>query len=684
MLILTEKPSVAKDFASALGFRFSGGTYQSGTDEITNCIGHLFALEEPSHYGNGFPIIPPQFDYRINPPLEKQARLVISRLKAHRSDSILIATDADREGEIIARECLAAAGITDFSRIKRFWVSQALTKEVIQDGIRSARPLHDYDILSEQGFARQKSDWLVGMNFCRYITRQAGTRLVVGRVQTAVLSAIEQRCNAIRNFKSEKYFEHYGAFRPAHGGTEIHGIYFENGETGFNDNSRHEKLTDCIGKQARLKDSRTERKTENPPQLYNLNAAQKDAFRHFGYPADKTLKIIQSLYEELKCVSYPRTPSRVMGSGNVELCRKIFSSLIGSGQLEPSFSDRLKKVLSASDISLKNKRVFNDSKLEAHHAIIPLKALPENAGEEQKDIYWMIYNRFTLAFLPPCEYEKQTCILQAGGYSVKITGKRITNSGYKDFETCWDENEETEKPEQSLENIDWSTLVLSSVETKEKWTKPPAHFNEASILSFMENPRQEDRHVSVQDEPRRKLAGLGTAATRHTFIPKLIKYGYIALEKKNIVCTPLGASLLNAVRGSAIKSLADISETTSWEERLDENPGKFLSDIKTFVRESVSKEDRIEIPAAATATAVCPACGKEVRRGKANWYCSGYKEGCKFVLWETVAGAKLTEKDVIKLCGGGKTGTKHCTNKAGRQFDCKFLLDENRQIKFEF
>lgn len=271
-----------------------------------------------------------------------------------------------------------------------------------------------------------------------------------------------------RNFKSEKHFEHYGAFRPAHGGSEIHGIYFENGETGFNDNSRHEKLTACIGKQARLKDSSTERKTENPPRLYNLNAAQKDAFRHFGYSADKTLKIIQSLYEELKCISYPKTPSRVMGSGNVDLCRKIFRRLIGSGQLEPSFSDRLKKVLSASDISLKNKRVFNDSKLKAHHAIIPLKALPENAGEEQKDIYWMIYNRFTLAFLPPCEYEKQTCILQAGGYSFKITGKRITNSGYKDFETCWDENEETEKPEQSLENIDWSSLVLSSVETKEK------------------------------------------------------------------------------------------------------------------------------------------------------------------------------------------------------------------------
>ncbi len=412
MLILTEKPSVAKDFANALGASFSGGAYKSETATITNCVGHLFELEEPGHYGTEFPIIPGKFDYRVNPNVEKQAKFVVSLLKSHKSDSILIATDADREGEIIARECLSQVGITDFSRIKRFWVSEALTPEVVRNGIKAAKPLSEYDRIAEQGFARQRADWLTGMNFCRYITQAAARKLVVGRVQTAVLSAIEQRCAAIKNFKSEKYFEHYGVFRPTRVGS-----------------------------------------------FKNLNQPTADG---------------------------------------------------------------------------------------------------------------------------------------------------------------------------------------------------------------------------------RKLVGLGTPATRHTFIPKLLKNGYIEIDKKNIAVTELGETLLKAVRSSAIKSLADISATADWEERLDENPAKFLDDIKSFVKDSVTQSVKIEVPLPAASGIVCPVCGKEVRRGKSNWYCSGYKEGCKFSIWESVASAKVTEKDVAALCGGKTTGIKHCVSKAGKAFDCRFVLDSEKKIKFVF
>ena len=688
MLILTEKPSVAKDFASALGCSFSDGVYKNVTTTITNCIGHLFSLEEPAHYGTELPIIPDRFDYTVNPAVEKQARLVVKTLQQHRNDQILIATDADREGEVIARECLAQAGVSDHSRIKRFWVSQALTKEVILDGIQNAKPLSEYDTLAEQGFARQHADWLSGMNFSRYITQAANRKLAVGRVQTAILSAIDQRCEAIKNFVSEKYFEHYGVFRPTRDGSpSVRGIYFEGEETAFADDSKRAALKACVGKSARLIDSKTEKKVQNPPQLYNLNAVQKDAFKLFGYSADRTLKIVQSLYEELKCVSYPRTPSRVMGSGNVELCQKVASELC---KAYPQIST----LRNALEITAQNKRCFNDAKLEAHHALIPLKALPNGASDEQKNIYNLITERFFTAFLPPHEYEKQSFILAVDGNSFRITGKKSLKDGWKSAEVSTalksfsgdphvSVEENSDDDEQTLSDIDWNSLTLADIDTKEKWTKPPAYFNEASILAFMENPKA-DRHVSAENAPQKKLVGLGTAATRHTFIPKLTKYGYIEQQKKNFTVTELGKTLLKAVRSSSIRSLADISATTDWEERLDENPAQFLTDTKAFVRKSVSESMMIEVPLPATSGLVCPLCKKEVRRGKSNWYCMGYKDGCDFKIWESVAGAKLTEKDVTALCAGKTTATKHCTSKAGKTFDCKFKLGATGKIEFLF
>ena len=727
MLILTEKPSVAKDFATALNCTFSKGAYRNSNIVITNCIGHLFKEEAPAHYGTDFPVIPEHWDYKLpdDENLAKHAKFVISLLKSHKNDTIIIATDADREGEIIARECLEQAGIFNFSNCKRFWVSQALTKEVILEGLKNADPLDDYNLLAEKGFARQHADWLVGMNFCRYISNAAGTKLTVGRVQTAILSAIEERCEEIKNFKSEKYFQHYGVFRPTAVGPSVFckGIYFELEETinekkrtgklehkkCFPDNSLKEKLRACIGKPAKLIDSKCEKKSKNPPQLYNLNAVQKDAFKFFGYSADKTLKIIQSLYEELKCVSYPRTPSRVMGSGNVMLCQKVADDLCGH------YSSFL-KLREEMNINLSNTRCFNDAQLEAHHALIPLKELSKEATEEQSNIYSLILERFFIAFLPEEQYEKQTFHLTVEDNNFMVSGKKIMSAGWKSSEyssvlkyttggdrqlSVQDDTDENDE-EQSLENINWNELQLSDIETKEKWTKPPKYFNEASILSFMENPKQ-NRQLSVEHSEDfnpvisipapatgikttmliHKLTGLGTAATRHTFIPLLQKRGYISFEKKNIICTELGSKLLKAVRSSSIKELADVSTTTDWEHRLDLFPSKYLMEIKDYVRKSVKEEIKIELPVS-TSGIICPACGKEIRKGKSNWYCTGYKEGCKFTLWENVAGAKLSEKDVVTLCSGKQTGIKHCTNKAGKKFDCKFELDEENKIRFVF
>lgn len=682
MLILTEKPSVAKDFAAALGCKSRAGFYSDGNMEITNCVGHLFRLRNPEFYDAKFkswseiPIMPQEFAYATNAGVEKQAELVKQLLKKHRNDSILIATDADREGEIIARECLAQSGITDFSRIRRFWVSQALTPEVIREGMRNARPLSEYDSLAENGFARQHSDWLVGINFTRYVTVSANKKLTVGRVQTAVLSAIEQRCEKIAGFKSERHFEHHADFASENDAARrkhCRGIYFEEGnKTGFPDNSRKRILEDDVGKTASVIESNSEKKEIPAPQLYNLNAVQKDAFKLYGFSAEKTLEVIQKLYEEYKCVSYPRTPSRVMGSGNVDLCRKIWRELsaeyAGFSEIEP-----------ISDISLSNTRVFNDSKLEAHHALIPLKEIPKSANDDEKNIYELILNRFMLAFAAPCVYNKQTVILSVNNHKYKISGKKTIDDGWKNFEKKVPRGtfkDEPEEEDQDLSGLDLNSLRLTNIETKERWTKPPKHFNEASILAFMENPKAEN-------ESDGKLVGLGTQATRHTFIPKLKSCGYIELERKNILVTPLGKAVLNAVRSSPIRSIADVSETTNWEKSLEENPSDFERKIREFVRQSVSKRIVLEIPRAENKT-VCPKCGKPMRRGNKNWYCSGYKDGCDFKIWEVVAGTKISEKDVAALCSGRKTAAKKFTSKGGKEFKARLFLNESLEVKFGF
>lgn len=678
LLIIAEKPDVARQFAAALGCSLSNGTYSGGGIEITNCLGHLYELCEPEDYDEKFkswetvPVIPEEFRYITSRQKSKQASIVRSLLRKHRDDEILIATDADREGEIIARECLRDAGITDLSRARRFWVSQALTPEVIRDGVKNALPLSSelYEKLSAQGFARQHSDWLTGLNFTRYISNAAGRKLPVGRVQTAVLAAIDERCRQIENFRSEKYYEHWGTF--SSGENSCKGIHFyDNDITQFADSSLHDTLSALKRQKAELIETKREQKKNPAPQLYNLNELQKDAFKKFGYSAEETLSIVQSLYEDRKCVSYPRTPSRVMGSQNVELCKKIFETLSRTNTW-------MQDILAVSDISLSNSRVFNDAKLEAHHALIPLSDIPDKSSENEKNIYSLILQRFAVAFAPDFLYEKQTADVEiVRQYRFRITGRKVISEGWKKFQRQ-DDSDETDS-EQDISGINFDKLILTEIETEEKWTRPPKHFNEASILAFMENPKNEDERFG-------RLVGLGTPATRHTFIPKLLKSGYISTEKKNILITSLGRNLLGAIKESGIRSIADISETTTWEQRLDNDPAKFEAEIREYVSLSVANPFSADIRS--DEDAACPVCGKPIQKNERGWYCSGYKEGCKFKIWATVAGTRLSDKDALLLCSGQRTPVKKFTSKTGKKFSASLYLapDESQTpaTKFHF
>ncbi len=676
MFIIAEKPSVAKDFAKALNCIFSNGVWKNTNNNIviTNCIGHLFSLAEPDHYKTPIPIIPEKFEYIINEATEKQSKLVLSLLAQHKDDDILIATDADREGEIIARECLSQAHFNDISKIKRFWVSQALTKEVILNGISNAQPLNNYNTLASQGFARQHADWLIGMNFSRYLSSAAKIKLSVGRVQTAILKAIAIRCEQINNFKSSKYFECESFFGPTNDNKSIKGYLINclSKDIKFTDTNSFSELKKHIGSQTKLIESINKEKTQSAPQLYNLNDLQKDAFKKYSFSADKTLQIVQSLYETLKCVSYPRTPSNVMGSKNVQLCSAIYNKLSTTYHNYSSF-------VPYANLSLSNTHCYNDQKLEAHHALIPLDILPDTATEEQSKIYNLILNRFFLAFLPDNKYIAQTFIIQVGNFEFKVTGKRTIQEGWKQFSSEEDENQ-TEDDSQSLDNINWNTLIFKNFEIKEKWTKPPQFYNEASILSFMENPKEENSNT--------KLVGLGTPATRHTFIPKLQKMNYIEITKKNITITPFGLKFLECVESSPIKKIASISNTTEWEQKLDASPVDFEKEIKIFVKTAV--QNNIPLSEVTRVTSEkqktlprCPICNEIILEGRSNYYCSGYKKGCKFPgLWKSSKGTLFNIDDVKNLCEMKQTKIKTCKKKDGSTYKAAFILNNAYELQF--
>lgn len=676
MLILTEKPSVAQSFAEALNCTRHQGFYKNSLYVITNCLGHLLELAEPEVYDpkykswDYFPVIPDSYRYVTKDKTRKQAELVIQLLKDHRDDQILIATDADREGEIIARECLLLAGISDFSKIRRFWVSQALTKDVILQGINDAKPLKDYNFLGSQGFARQHGDWLVGYNFVRYLTKHANRKLSVGRVRTAVLQAIEDRCREIAEFSSKKYFEFFGVFQ--HFEKCFRGIHYIDETSKFPDEQNSKKLELCRGKQCQLAKKESKEQRILPPLLYSLNDLQKDAFRIYSIKPDETLETVQSLYETHKCVSYPRTPSNVMGSKNVELCKQIFSSFARSDTM-------FRSALETSDITLSNTRCFNDAKLDSHHALIPLSELPPNTSEKEKLIYNLILRRFLVAFNQPFVYNKQTVLLNCEDNLFRINGRSVISKGWKNYVSTDDEDEDADEENQDLPENGWDNVIVKDIETKQKWTKPPKHYTDGSILAFMENPTQKDT--------QKKLVGLGTPATRHTFVPELVKSGFCAYEGKNLCITDLGSILLKAIRGSSLSSLTDIEETTKWEEKLEDNPSLFEEDIIRYVREACSQQISLNIPPSQEKDdfPLCPACKKgRIRKSKTKYFCTGYKDGCSFSLWDSIAGSSLTNKDIEALCKGKKTRLHDCTSKAGKVFKTRFALDEQYKIKFVF
>ena len=562
-LILTEKFSVASDFAKALGVKTkSEGYFISKDFIITWAVGHLVTLYEPEDYDKAMkrwrldtlPLIPQSFEYKPIKQSYKQFKIIKALLLKQNFGRLIIATDAGREGEVIARTILMKAGFLDKSRILRFWTSQALVPEVVRSAMANLKPITDYDRLWRAGYYRQVSDWLIGMNCTRVLTVRLKDLFSVGRVQTAVLALLADRKKEREQFKPEPYWTLKATFFNDKG--EWTGTWFRGKDTRLTKQGDAQALymhltqTTDPGEVLTVK---KEEKTELPPLLFSLTDLQQEANRRFGFSAKKTLNLAQALYQDKKCLSYPRTDSRVMGTQNLEMVKKILETL------EKTYPE-LFTGINPTQVSLSNKRVFNDAKLTDHHALIPFKQVPPRANADEKKLFELVIRRFAAAFHPPCRFENTRVVTRLNRETFQTLGKVMLSKGWQQVFQVRTKDEKTVEHLPPLAPGD--KALVKKIDLNEKKTIPPPDYTDSLLLKDMTNP---GRYVA--EEAVKKLfrgdIGIGTQSTRAQIIETLITRNYVVRSGKQLVATEKGGYLVDLLRKCPVSSVLPSPDETA-------------------------------------------------------------------------------------------------------------------------
>jgi DNA topoisomerase-3 len=665
--ILAEKPSVAESFARALGAARKDGYYQNTDYTITNCIGHLLSLYDAQDYDEKYkkwnaadlPIVPETFKHK---PAEKTARQLelVKNLLAKTYDKYIIATDAGREGELIARLVFDYAGITGYDRVYRFWTSSALTNEVIRDSMANVKPAAAYDDLYHAGLYRQLSDWLVGINFSRFFSVKLNNKFIFGRVQTPVLNMIVEREKTIKAFK-KSYFYRLRVTAACNDVEFFSHLVCQDGETNTDDKTILESVKDGVLGTSVVRDVAIERKTTYPPRLFDLTELQKTANTRFGYTSQKTLELAQALYEKHKCLSYPRTASRYLSRVNYDLFVQCLDTL----------------GIAHGEIDVHNTNVFNDEAMERnkedHHALLLLAPLPETAAPDEKNIFLLVLNNMTNVVKDPYVYEAVTVTHTRDDLTFIARGVTVINPGWKDQDTGEEEEEEEAEQRQALPDLKKDDVVIikeAAVTQHER--KPPKSFTEAALLAAM------------------KKHGLGTVATRDTIIEGLIKNEYCFRKGKNVLPADKAFFFIDTVMDlghEGLRQYLDVGNTETWETMLENEPAAFFAKMKEFIAGAIGtlKETTANIQVFQNTAGICPVCGAPVIPGKYSYYCANHKTtGCEFAVGRAVCGAAVTEADIKALLAGKKTGLKNMKSKAGKDFKAYLQLDKEHKIHFEF
>lgn len=597
-LVIAEKPSVGRDIARVLKCgKNNQGALEGERYVVTWALGHLVTLADPEAYDERYknwdmavlPMMPEKFQLVVIKQTGKQYQTVKNHLYRKDIGDVVIATDAGREGELVARWILAKAGSR--KTVKRLWIS-SVTDKAIRDGFAHLRDGRDYKNLYAAAEARAEADWLVGINGTRALTCKYNAQLSCGRVQTPTLAMIEAREKEIRAFQPEKY---YGLTLTADG------IVWtwqdqKSGSSRTFSKDRIQKIEEKVGGEKLTVDKvhKTTKKTYAPG-LYDLTELQRDANKRFGFSAKETLNIMQRLYENHKVLTYPRTDSRYIGKDVAETLKERLKAC-SVGPYRKTAGKLINQTLRI------NKSFVDDSKVSDHHAIIPTEQYVqlEHMTSDERKIYDLVVRRFIAVLYPPCEYEQTTLKAGCAGEVFTAKGKIMKQPGWQEaYDEFQEESGEEDIREQSLPEIkEGSQIIISRAKVNEGQTKPPAYYNEATLLTAMEK------------------GGLGTVATRADIIDKLFNTFLMEKKDKDIHVTSKGRQLLELVPDD----LKTPELTASWEKKLlDISEGRlakdrFIQDIRGYTEEIVSEIRTADgtFRHENLTNTKCPQCGKRM------------------------------------------------------------------------
>ncbi|MCD7898408.1 MAG: DNA topoisomerase 3 [Bacteroides sp.] len=656
IVCIAEKPSVARDIAEVLGARTRKDGYIEGNGyQVTWTFGHLCTLKEPHEYTPGWkawslsslPMIPPRFGIKLisNPTYEKQFKIIEALMKD--AEMIINCGDAGQEGELIQRWVMQKAGA--HCPVKRLWIS-SLTEEAIKEGFAKLKDESEFQPLYEAGLSRAIGDWLLGMNATRLYTQKYGQGkqvLSIGRVQTPTLALIVNRQLEIQNFTPEPYWELKTIYRETT--FSVTKGKFTKKEEGL------EFLETVKNAPFFITDVSAKKGVEYAPRLFDLTSLQVECNKKFGYSADDTLKLIQSLYEK-KVTTYPRVDTTFLSDDIYPKCPAILQGMKDYTVL-----------VSALNLSKlpKSKKVFDSSKVTDHHAIIPTGVQPQNLTDMERRVYDLVARRFIAIFYPDCKVSTTTVLGEVEKIEFKVTGKQILEQGWRVVFA----KEQTEEKDLEEERVLPRFVVGESgphtPDLNEKWTQPPKLYTEATLLRAMETAGKLVDNDELRDALKEN--GIGRPSTRAAIIETLFKRNYIRKERKNLIATPTGMELIQVIHEELLKS-AEL--TGIWEKKLREIERKtydarqFLEELKQMVSEivhsvlsdntnrritiqdvsipvkpekkepkkrtskpRVKKPDELKMQEGQT----CPLCGKgTIIKGKTAYGCSEWKQGCTF------------------------------------------------------
>ncbi len=680
-LIITEKPSVAKDIAKVLGVtKRKNGYFEGNGYKITWCVGHLVGLSYPEDYDqklkmwrvDTLPIIPNKMIYKVLPNTMDQFNIINNLINDDSTDSLICATDSGREGELIFRLVYRMAKTK--KSFERLWISSQ-TDQAIVEGFENLKPGADYNPLFNSAISRAVADWLIGINATRYFSVQYNTMLSVGRVQTPTLAMIVDRYNEIINFVAEMYYELEGEFEGYKGTWKN-----EDGAKLKNENDVLDLIEELNGKPAFVEALETSKKAKTCPLLYDLTELQVQANKKFGYPIKETLDIAQALYEKHKLTTYPRTDSRYISDDMIPNLKPLLAN-IQREDLKVHVSKILEKELTIT------KRIVDNKKITDHHAIIPTEKIANiNAlNEREKNVYNMIIDRFVAVFMPKYEYNETNLTTIVENHRFYSKGSSVINLGWREIEAVKDTKEVIFPPLALKQEV--NVITYSKVD---KTTKPKKYYTEGTLVSAMANIGR-----TIDDEVLKehlKDKGLGTPATRANILEKLFNVGYIKREKNNILPTSKGIQTVSIIP-DYLKSAAVTGE---WEFELNQiargegDMMKFMNGIKDQVRKIIDVEINNTVKFEDSGNdsrevlAVCPRCNRNIYENSKSFSCSGWKckPKCTYALWKddkilTEKGIVLNSKEAKELIANNSIKVTSQPNEEGKSIDYILSLEEN-------